>query len=238
MSALSVDAFHASVPAGVYALCAEDSDLGQHIKDALETIEKAIAEYGIDGLSISFNGGKDCTVLLHLYRAAVARVAGETSWKEALHAVYVRSPGPFEEVEAFVEECRQSYNLRLDVIEGNIRDGLAWLRESSPQIRAILVGTRRTDPFSGNLRPFSPTDIDKGWPDFMRVNPVLDWSYALVWAFLLRLQVPYCCLYDLGYTSLGSKSNTTPNPLLKSGNGYMPAHALVQQDAERAGRSK
>ena len=41
---------------------------------------------------------------------------------------------------------------------------------------------------------FSPTDGD--WPAVMRVHPVLDWSYAQVWAFIRGLGLPYPSLYD------------------------------------------
>lgn len=71
----------------------------------------------------------------------------------------------------------------------------------------------------------APTD--PSWPQFIRVHPILHWTYSDVWQFLLELQVPYCVLYDHGYTSLGSTTNTLPNPLLKNETvegGWEPAH--------------
>ena len=108
-------------------------------------------------------------------------------------------------------------------------------------VEAILVGTRRTDPHGGELTDFDKTD--HGWPDFMRVHPVLEWRYGDVWAFLRHLGVEFCGLYERGYTSLGGTRDTRPNPLLRiaegnGGNGemYKPAWRLEEEDQERAGR--
>ena len=39
------------------------------------------------------------------------------------------------------------------------------------QIKAILLGTRYSDPYSDKLTTFCPTDTQ--WPDYMRVHPIL-----------------------------------------------------------------
>lgn len=116
-----------------------------------------------------------------------------------------------------------------------------YLSGTGKNIKAIFVGTRRTDPHGGELGAFDMTD--RGWPEFMRVHPVLDWRYAEVWAFLRHLGVEYCELYDEGYTSLGGTDDTHPNPALRvEGEGgevwFRPAYELVEDREERLGRDR
>ncbi len=58
--------------------------------------------------------------------------------------------------------------------------------------------------------------------------------------FLRHLKIPYCELYDLGYTSLGGTNDTHPNPALKVEDGgktkYRPAYELTKDEEERLGR--
>jgi len=70
-----------------------------------------------------------------------------------------------------------------------------------------------------------------------QVNPIIDWNYGHVWKFLKYFELPYCCLYDQGYTSIGTPDNTRPNPaLLRSDGKYDGADRLVNWEMERAGR--
>ena len=102
---------------------------------------------------------------------------------------------------------------------------------------SVFLGQRSTDPWCGNLE--LATHCTEGWPDIMRINPILKWSYNDIWNFLLRYELPYCCLYDKGYTSLGDVHSTIPNPLLYDRHlfRFKSADKLKQfHNAERFGR--
>ncbi|GFP90772.1 probable fad synthase [Phtheirospermum japonicum] len=135
-----------------------------------------------------------------------------------------------------------SYKLQMDISRLDFKSGLEALFKSNP-IRAIFLGVRIGDPTAVGQEQFSPSS--PGWPPFMRVNPILDWSYRDIWAFLLTSKVQYCSLYDQGYTSIGSIHDTVPNALLRhdktdnnSEEEYRPAYLLPDGRLERAGRVK
>ncbi|XP_029177325.1 FAD synthase-like isoform X1 [Nylanderia fulva] len=209
----------------------EDSKNEMHVKCALDILNECYNRYNSDEVFISFNGGKDCTVVLHL-AATIAKSRNISS----LLCLYVTSDS-FPEVETFVESASQYYGLEIIRKQRPIRSALSALLEERCNLKASLMGVRKGDPGSENLQPFAPTDSD--WPQLIRVNPILHWSYNQVWSFLLKHNIPYCSLYDQGYTSIGNKSTTTRNPLLKDPNNpsfYLPAYTLHDKSAEREGR--
>ena len=118
-----------------------------------------------------------------------------------------------------------------------IKEAVTTFLKENTRLRACLMGTRKGDPNSDQLKAFCKTD--SGWPPLIRVNPIFHWSYKQVWNFLLDFKIPYCPLYDQGYSSLGSVTSTIRNPLLQDPNNpslYLPAHTLTDSSAERQGR--
>ena len=80
---------------------------------------------------------------------------------------------------------------------------------------------------------------DEDWPRLFRVCPLLDWRYSDIWRLIRSLSIPYCVLYDRGYTSLGDASKTRPNPALLVGEGrYRPAYELKDEHLERSSRQE
>ncbi|KAK2596156.1 3'-phosphoadenosine 5'-phosphosulfate sulfotransferase [Conoideocrella luteorostrata] len=221
---------------------------------SIEIVEEALRRYGPDEVSLSYNGGKDCLVLLviilaclpAIYDSASITTNGADADKPisknpppTIQALYIAPPDPFAEVEDFVTSTTKEYHLNLARYALPMRQALEAYQADRSSVKAIFMGTRRTDPYCEFLTGFAPTD--KGWPQFMRVNPILDWHYADIWTFILRLDVPFCSLYQQGYSSLGGVKNTRPNPALAldaEGTKFRPAYELVRDDEERLGRDK
>jgi FAD synthetase len=240
------------------------------IRSALNTLDHAYRLYGPRSVVCSYNGGKDAVVILHLLRAAHAKhysTTGGTPLRP--RAVYFNNPDEFSEVASFLHESVNMFDLDMIAFEDGVKfaAGLEILVQNNvlpassidrggngysdcavfPM--AFVLGTRQSDPNAAGQDHFSPSSH---WmPPFMRVNPILDWNYGHVWHFLRLFKLPYCSLYDQGYTSLGTVKDTLPCPALavnRDGTGeddretmssvpkFWPAYMLRDWDQERAGR--
>lgn len=105
--------------------------------------------------------------------------------------MYIVSPHPFTEVDDFVNDSITRYKLDLARYAMPMKEAFGVYLEEKRKVKAILVGTRRTDPHGETLTHFDETD--KGWPKFMRVHPVIDWHYAEIWA----VSISYSSLFSL-----------------------------------------
>lgn len=82
-------------------------------------------------------------------------------------------------------------------------------------------------------------ETDNGWPEFIRVHPILHWSYTNIWDYIKKHNLDYCSLYDRGYTSLGDSENTMPNERLRKVDGtFKAAYDLDDPSLERDCRYK
>eukprot|EP00793_Prasinoderma_coloniale_P006427 PRCOL_00001257-RA len=205
-------------------------------RSALAVLSDALRMYGPLDVVVSFNGGKDATVVAHLCRAAFAahaRAAGVAYTPP--QAVYWEEEHMFPELDAFVRASAKRYGFNLITYSSGFVEGLQELVSERARPPALVLGTRATDPNGVSATPFEPSS--PSWPAFMRINPILNWSYADVWTFLRGNGLAYCSLYDLGYTSLGNSTNSVANPALAlEGGGYAPAYLLEDGTKERWSR--
>ena len=193
--------------------------------DKLESAESWLMGTGNDGdhrfdeLAISFNGGKDCLVMLIIFLAGVSRwyrdqqnpsssspspsvspssvspsirstAPRDTVRPTSIPCVYVMSTHPFPEVDQFVSNCAHTYHLTVHTYPVPLRTAFSTYLATNPLVQVIFVGTRRTDPHGANLGFFNPTD--GGWPSFVRCQPVIDWHYKEIWAVSLVFTTVQC----------------------------------------------
>ncbi len=210
---------------------------------------------------LSFNGGKDATVVLHLICTFVVALSKNQqnsvnlgtllqtgrenhSFNSLSHLLpnilFIVQPNEFKEILDFVDYTEKLYGLNIKRIylaqsKQSFKTALcSFLLEKN--IKCTIEGSRSTDPNARNLDIFSTSS--NSWPPFLRVSPILPWRYRSVWSFLLSNKFPYCSLYDEGYTSIGNKENTFQNPHLRTKDGFRPAYELHDETHERAGRLK
>eukprot|EP00438_Fugacium_kawagutii_P023025 Skav229902 [mRNA] locus=scaffold2151:426328:503153:- [translate_table: standard] len=185
-------------------------------------------------LTVSFNGGKDACVVLYLWLAVLRAIDEELH--ETPRVIFFDSGDEFVKVQRFVTWAVRSLDLEMIILQNqSFRDGMESL--VADNVKAVVMGQRSEDPWMTGVDAFTPST--DGWPAFMRINPIVKWSYHHVWIFLRQFGFPYCELYDQGYTSLGGVADTLPNPALKRPDGsYAPAFELQDGSLERDGRSK
>ena len=249
-------------------VCGGGKDIACITKRALEDIASIYRLYGPQCTIGSYNGGKDAVIVLHLMRAAHAnycrttiRGGGGTGKEGNIprpRVIYFQHADEFPEVLSLLHDTITRIDLDMLVFEEGVGyiDGLGESADvgggntptttttTTTQQRAhplaFILGTRKDNPNAGTQGVYAPSSLYM--PLFLQCNPIIDWDYGKVWEFLrhkdLLEDVPYCSLYDGGYTSLGTVKDTLPCPALKKevGEEYWPAYMLNDWSLERAGR--
>lgn len=201
-------------------------------KDSLAVISEAIETYKGD-LWFSFNSGKDNTACFFLMAAVLYRRSNYKSTDFPIKCAYFEEEDPFDECEEYMQMITRNFKMELLVLKNT--DNLAkskFMKQEMKKlvaekgVKAVVMGSRRTDPYCGLLSYVSKSSTEDGWPSFMRVNPIIKWEFNEIWNFFNSCKISYCSLYDKGYTYLGDRQDSVPNPVLRTRNGYyLPASA-------------
>lgn len=212
----------------------------EKIRRTMDVLSNAINSHGLEEIAISYNGGKDCLVMLVLVLATIHKNSGKSSLPPdyKLDSIYVNLELAFPQLSAFIETSTAYYHLNPVSLKDSMKSGFEhYLNDVNPRVNTIIVGIRHSDPYGASLQYEQMTDHN--WPRFLRIHPILHWNYVDIWDFLIGCNLDYCPVYDDGYTSLGGVQNTVPNPFLKRADGsYQPAYMLSESadERERLGR--
>ncbi|EUD67415.1 FAD synthetase [Plasmodium inui San Antonio 1] len=211
-----------------------------------------------DNVFLSFNGGKDAVVILHLFRCAYAKYIHDVKGqRQKPKLIYFKDEvNEFPEVYQFLNECVYMYDLDLTVIKGTWKSSITKFIETFQrqhqisridQVKenfvdscaffptiAFINGTRFNDTNSENLQILNISS--RGLPPYLYLNPIFYWTYGAIWTFILYFKFDYCILYNHGYSSIGSVHDTVKNEFLKYNDCYLPAYFLKNWDYERYSR--
>ncbi|KAK5654402.1 hypothetical protein OQA88_7312 [Cercophora sp. LCS_1] len=122
--------------------------------------------------------------------------------------VHLFKPAEVETVAQFEE----LYGEKLYEVSGELYD---WIAKVEPQQRAyaelnvaaVLTGRRRSQGGARGSIPVIEIDEERG---IVKINPLVNWSFPQVKAYIDEHKVPYNALLDRGYKSVGDWHSTVP----------------------------
>ena len=193
-------------------------------------------------ICVSFNGGKDACamlfLLLHTLSQRHSTSSPPLSPRELMgdiQLVHFNPEADFPQVTAFLHQVTHQLDIPLRVFPA-MQDGVHTLVGEGR--RLFFLGTRKGDPYTEKGAALE-TSSGQTWPSFLRAHPLFDWDYHQVWHLLKGGNLPYCELYDQGYTSIGTRFDTVPNEALRDEEGnFQPAYCLTDVSLERSNRRK
>lgn len=206
--------------------------LQEKVADALALLRSVADTYTPRRVAVAWTGGKDSTMVLHLWQTVLAALPG----KPPLRALNLDTGHKFPQIVAFRDQLASAWQVELHVARPDVdlatypvaADKVTCCRDL--KVKPLLAGIRhmgidvlltgiRSDEHA--QRAARPQREPHTTPDHVRIHPLLAFAEMDVWAYTAMYNVPYCELYTAGYRSLGC----------------MPCTALVGAGGtERAGR--
>lgn len=202
--------------------------LENKIQKSLEIISDTLKKFGNEDVAVAWTGGKDSTCLLHLIRL-------HYNGNIPLKIFNIDTSVKFKEIYEFISILRKQWNLNVISLKHPDAENIVKTAKNREEcckllkidilkqaikdykIKALFTGIRWDEhPARANEKFFSEQD------DHVRINPILHFTRKDIWNYIINNNIPYCSLYDEGYTSLGCEPCTSKNK---------------DSDNERGGRS-
>ena len=127
-----------------------------------------------------------------------------------------------------MDAIRERYGVQVEVffpeaesVEQMVRENGLNLFYNSVELRKLCCGVRKLEPLNRALKGLDAwmtglrreqavtradvrkIELDEDHGNIIKINPLVDWSYADVWDYIRKNNVPYNRLHRQGYPSIG-----------------------------------
>lgn len=193
-------------------------------KDAKGVIEWASNTFK-NNMTLAFSGqAEDCVILDIMHKATGGKMN-----------VFMLDTGRMnEEVYDLVEDIRSKYGVQIRMcspeqkeVEEMVGEHGINLFYKDPKYRIMCCGVRKVNVLKRVLKEYDAwisgvrrsqiatrsqtkkVQMD-GQFNPVKISPIADWTWKQVWDYVKANSLPYCSLYDKGYTSIGCAPCTRP----------------------------
>lgn len=215
-------------------------------KEPVELLGWALARWG-PRIALASSFGAEDVVLIDMLMKLDPRARVFTLDTGRLHS----------ETYALAQALRDRYGLAIEVyfpraepVEAMVREHGPNLFYASVQNRKLCCGVRKVEPLRRALHDLDAwitglrreqaltrgavrkVDLDPDHGGIVKLNPLADWGWEQVWAYIRAHEVPYNALHDQGFPSIGCAPCTRavkPGEDLRAGRWWWEQDAAAKE---------